>query len=47
MLEDVVDLGGAVEGQLRPTFVHGLDDAQRMGGRIEEVGVAVGDVARP
>ena len=44
-LEDVLDLGRAVEGQLREALVHRAHDRQRVAPAVEEVGVAERDVA--
>src|SRR5581483_10772240 len=42
--EDVLDLGGAVEGQLRPVLVDGGHHPEGMVRAVEEVGIAEGDV---
>ena len=42
--EDVLDLDGAIERQLRPAFVHGGDDAPGVLRPVEEVGIPEGDV---
>ncbi len=44
VLQDVLHLGGAVEGEIREALVHGPDDAERVAHPVEEVGVAEGDV---
>jgi hypothetical protein len=43
--EDVLDLDGGVEGEIRPLGMEGGGDAQGMGGAVEEVRIAEADVA--
>ena len=45
--QDVLDLGGHVEGQVGEGAVDGVDHARRVVGTVQEVGVAEGDVAGP
>ena len=46
VLEDVLDLGGDVEGEVREAGVDGAGGRQGVGHGVEEVGVAVAQVAR-
>src|SRR5439155_25776979 len=47
MLQDVLDLGGEVEGQLGKLCVQGTDDLQGVSRTIQEVGITERDVLRP
>ena len=44
MLQQVLDLDGDVVAELREFPMHGLDDGQRVGRAIEEIGIAERDM---
>src|SRR2546428_1227308 len=46
MLEDMLDLGREVEGHVGKFGVHRADDAQRVAGSVQKIGVAECDVDR-
>ena len=46
MAQDVLDLHGAVEREMRELVVHGRDHSARVPGDVQEVGVTEGDVRR-
>src|SRR6266404_1544387 len=40
MLEDVLDFGGEIKGEIRKLFVHCLRDSKRVSRTVEEIGIA-------
>ena len=47
MIDEVLDLDGRVERDVGKCFVQGAREPQAMGGTVEEVRVAEGDMGRP